>query len=158
APLGGKCTSWARRTSSTWLRFTGSFPDHWALRGTQAPSARAAQRAPIMPMAVLRVVMILLLVQDETGRSGAARGRGGGRIVPRHGAVALAVEIAFGVVRHLEPVDGRRDLPRDGFHDIGGDDDDELRLLPPEAVGAEQRAEDRNVAEARKLLQLALDI
>src|SRR5690606_41960995 len=44
------------------------------------------------------------------------------------------------------------------IHDIGRHDDDELRLLAAEAVRAKERAEDRDIAEARELLQFPLDI
>ena len=73
---------------------------------------------------------------------------------PVHG-LELAEENGLGVAGNGGLIGGNGDgIGRAGSDQIGGDENDQLGLLGLEVARAEQRAQDRNVAQARKLVDL----
>ncbi len=79
----------------------------------------------------------------------ASSGPGAGPGQP--GAVFVAEKHPLCIVRQLEAVGRRRETGLHRLHQIGGDDDDEVGLAALEAVRAEHRADDRNIADPRDL-------
>ena len=68
--------------------------------------------------------------------------------------VTLTEEIALDVVWRAISIDRRRQLTRNRPYEIGRHDDDQLGLVALELCRAEQRAEHRDVAEERRLLDV----